>query len=269
MTGRRQQVKRSSGLELPRQFLREVLLRRDEVPDFQQYPYCIPALLHLNRLPIHPSVTFFVGENGTGKSTLLEAIAVNAGMNPEGGGRNFNFSTRESHSELHRYLRVVRGIKRPRDTFFLRAESLFNVATEIEQIARETGRAIFGSYGGRSLHEQSHGESFMALLLKRLGGGGLYLMDEPEAALSPVRQLAFLVALQELVRRGSQLVIASHSPIILAYPDAWIYQFGDHEPRRVAYTDTEHYQITRDFLVNTEQFLEELFDDSDDGMRPA
>jgi len=241
-----------------------VTLRRDAVPNFEQYPFSIPAIHNLDSLPLHPKVTFFVGENGSGKSTLLEGIAVAIGLNPEGGSRNFNFSTHDSHSALEEYLMVRRGIARPRDSFFLRAESLYNVASEIERLDQRPGPGLMQSYGGRSLHEQSHGESFIALILHRFGGAGVYLLDEPEAALSPVRQMSFLAAIHRLVQADSQLVIATHSPIILAYPNAWIYQFGDHPPRRTSYTDTEHFQITREFLLHTGRMLEVLLADDEE-----
>lgn len=175
----------------------------------------------LESIELHPKVTFLVGENGSGKSTLLEAMAVALGMNAEGGSGNFDFATRESHSELHEFLRIAKGLK-PRDRYFLRAESLFNLGTEIERLDAEpsSGPPIIHSSGHRSLHEQSRGESFMALLTKRLGGNGLYLLDEPEAALSPTRQIECLQRLHELVLKNSQFIIATHSPILVAYPDA-------------------------------------------------
>ena len=177
---------------ISRQYIAEVRLRREEVPSFAQYPFSLPAIRNLDVLQLHPAVTFVIGENGSGKSTLLEAIAVAWGFNAEGGSHNFRFNTRASHSELHEYIRLSKGIKRPRGGFFLRAESFFNVATEIERLDAEPGPGapIGPAYGDRSLHEQSHGESFMALLMNRFHGEGLYLLDEPEAALSPPRQLA-------------------------------------------------------------------------------
>lgn len=235
-------------------------LQRDKVPSFDQYPYCLPVCRHLTTLEFHPQVTFFVGENGTGKSTILEAIAVACGFNPEGGTRNFNFSTRASHSALHEVLMLSRGVKRPRDGFFLRAESFFNVATEIERLDAEPAKAppIVDSYGGRSLHEQSHGEAFFSLAMQRFGGHGLYILDEPEAALSPSRQLALLVRIHDLVRQASQFIIATHSPILMAYPQAAIHLLTANEIRRVNYTDTEHYAVTREFLNRHEAMLKEL-----------
>ena len=248
-------------------YLREVALRRERVPDFGRYPFDLPAVGALERLVFDQPVTFFVGENGSGKSTLLEAIAVALGFNAEGGSRNFAFATRASHSELHGYLRCVRGVDRPRDGYFLRAESLFNVATEIERLDAIPGAGppIGPRYGDRALHEQSHGESFLALIQNRLRGAGLYLLDEPEAALSPMRQMALLPVLHDLVRARSQLVVATHSPILLAYPSAAIVQFGPGGVERVAYEETEHFRVTRDFLNRYKSQLRVLLDDADDG----
>ena len=237
---------------------------RREGWDDASYPFNLPAVRGLHELELHPKVTFLVGENGAGKSTLIEALAVAWGFNPEGGGRNFNFGTRTSHSELHRFIRPVRGVRRPRDSYFLRAESFFNVATNIDDLDREVGGPrLIGAYGGKSLHEQSHGESFIALLEHRFRGHGLYILDEPEAALSPNRQLSFLARLHELVNQDSQFIIASHSPIILAYPDAWIYQVSDEGLERVAYEDTDHYRLTRRFLNHRESMLKVLLEEGD------
>lgn len=242
-----------------RNFVVRLTLLRDRVDDWSRYPFTIPAIAGLDELEMEKPVTFLIGENGTGKSTLLEAIAVGCGLNPEGGSKNFRFSTRASHSSLATYLRLTRSVKRPRDTYFLRAESYFNVATEIENLDKEPGGPpIINSYGGRSLHEQSHGESFFALFMNRFGGNGLYLLDEPEAALSPTRQLAFLARLHELVGTGAQFIIATHSPILMAYPDAEIIEMDPSGPRTIAYTDTEHYSVTRNFLNRTAQMLDTL-----------
>ena len=191
----------------PQPFLKQVSLAHDEVESFDRYPYSIPAVRYLNDLKLHPKVTFFVGENGTGKSTLLEAIAIAEGFNPEGGSRNFSFATRDSHSELFANLKFERGIRRLRhsDGYFFRAESYFNVATEIERLdeIESDEPEVIKSYGERSLHEQSHGESFWSLVSNRFGGDGLYLFDEPEAALSPSRQLSLLAAIHDLVGNDS------------------------------------------------------------------
>lgn len=244
------------------QFVSHVTLLRDRVESFDRYPFSLPAVKGLDRLELHPKMTILVGENGSGKSTLLEAIAVSLGFNPEGGTKNFAFGTRASHSELHEYLRVAKGIRRPRNGFFLRAESFFNVATEIERLDEEPsfGPPVINSYGGRSLHEQSHGESFLALLTNRFGGQGLYLLDEPEAALSPQRQLAALSRIHDLILDGSQFVIATHSPILMAYPDARIYQLASDGIAPIAYEDTEHFQVTRDFLADPSRMLRVLFE---------
>jgi predicted ATPase len=261
----RRRIKKSPG-----PFLLHAELLRERIPEGNPFPYCLPSIGSLTTLPFHPKVTFFVGENGSGKSTLLEAIAVECGLNPEGGSRNFNFATRGSHSRLNEALRLAKkGLAS--DSYFLRAESFFNVATEIERLDQDLGDdpptkapLIIDSYGGKSLHEQSHGESFFALFQKRFGGCGLYLMDEPEAALSPKRQLQFLSVLHDYCQRGSQFVIATHSPIIMAYPDACIYLFGGEAVRPVSYTETEHYLVTRGFLGNPERSLKILLSDDDE-----
>lgn len=244
------------------QFLSRFTLLRDKVISFKTYPFCLSAIRTLDHIDLHPKVTFFVGENGSGKSTLLEAIAVSLGFNPEGGTKNFNFGTRKSHSNLDHFLRLAKGFKRPKTGFFLRAESFFNVATEIENLDAEPsfGPPLINFYGARSLHEQSHGESFMALMDNRFGPEGLYILDEPEAALSPQRQLTVLSRMHDLVLQHSQFIMATHSPILMAYPDAWIYSFSKEGIRRVDYKETEHYQVTRDFLADPQRMLQILLD---------
>ncbi|MBP6632746.1 MAG: AAA family ATPase [Kofleriaceae bacterium] len=244
-----------------RAYLRGVRLLRDEVPSYDVYPFSIPAVRGLDELELDPKITFLIGENGAGKSTLIEAIAVLAGFNAEGGSRNFRFANRSSESPLHRYMRPIRG-RRPRDGYFLRAESYFNVATEIERLDEGGGGPpLIDGYGGRSLHEQSHGESFLALATHRFHGHGLYILDEPEAALSPQRQLALLTLLYDLIeRRGSQFVIATHSPLLMAYPGARILHLDRTGLAPIAYRDTEHYQITRGFLEAPERYFAALFD---------
>jgi predicted ATPase len=239
-------------MALSSSFVIDMTLRREIVPDLDRYPFNLPAVQHLKVLTFHPAVTFIVGENGSGKSTLLEAMAVALGFNAEGSSRNFNFGTRASHSVLHEYIRIAKGFRRPQDGFFLRAESFFNVATEIEN------RGVGDSYGDRSLHEQSHGESFMALLTHRFRAKSLYVLDEPEAALSPQRQLAALARIHQLVKQGCQFIIATHSPILMAYPDAKIYACTADGLRRTDYLDTEHYQVTHDFLANPQRMLDVL-----------
>ena len=239
-----------------------VKLRRDKIASFEQYPFSLPVVRHLETLELHPAVTFLVGENGSGKSTLMEALAVAWGFNPEGGTKNFRFGTRASHSVLHEYLRLVKSIRRPRDGFFLRAESLFNLATEIEHLDEDptAGPPIINSYGFRSLHEQSHGESFFAVMMHRFGGHGFYVLDEPEAALSPTRQLAMISRIHQLVRSRSQFVIATHSPILMAYPNSWIYQIGATGLERVSLQDTEHYIVAKHFLNDPQKQLSRLLE---------
>lgn len=242
-------------------FLRDVSLQRGAAADKAAYPFSIPAIGTLGTLPFG-RVTFFVGENGTGKSTLLEGIAILAGFNAEGGSRNFNFSTCETHSALAGSLMFTRGMRRARDGYFLRAESFYNAVSYMDALDKLPAAAprIKDSYGGKSLHECSHGESFFALLQNRLGGDGLYLFDEPEAALSPQRQLAMLCRMKQLADDGAQLIIATHSPILLAYPDAVIYSFDDVPVHTVAYEDTAPYQITKAFVNNPQGMLRTLFE---------
>lgn len=235
-------------------YVRYVELLRHKISSFNDYPFCLPAIRNLHTLPLHPQVTFLVGENGAGKSTLLEAIAVAWGFNPEGGTKNFTFSTRVSHSNLSQYLRLVKEAARPMDGFFLRAESFYNLATNIEELD------IIDSYGGRSLHEQSHGESFFATFMNRFSGRGFYIMDEPEAALSPLRQMALISRIHQLVEADSQFIIATHSPILMAYPHAHIFQLDEQGFNKVAYEETEHYQIMKNFLNNREKMLEILLE---------
>ena len=242
-------------------FIRSLQLQTENIQDFSRYPFCLPVFKHITEINLHPRVTFFVGENGTGKSTILEAIAVARGFNPEGGTFNFTFSSRASHSDLHQHIRLVKGTKRMRDGFFLRAESFFNLATAIEELDAEgIGRSVIDSYGGRSLHEQSHGESFFSAIQNRFGGDGLYILDEPEAALSPVRQMALLSRIHQLVQLNSQFIIATHSPILMSYPDAMIYQLAADETglHRVAYEQTEHYIVTKQFINNYNKMLDIL-----------
>ena len=243
-------------------YLQRVSLKEKDIESFDVYPFSIPAINKLDYIKFTEGVTIFVGENGTGKSTLLEAIAVSLGFNAEGGTLNFNFSTRETHSDLHKYFRLAKGFKKHKDGFFLRAESFYNVATEIDELdeASDYGRPIKDSYGGKSLHNQSHGESFISLLFKRFWGNGLYILDEPEAALSPNRQLAVISRISQLVKKNSQFIIATHSPILMAYPGATIYQIDETGIHEVAYEDTEHYQVTKAFINNPKRMLDELID---------
>lgn len=243
------------------QYIRYITLDRNNIINQDEYPFCLPVVNKLYKLDFHHNVTFIVGENGTGKSTLLEAIAVAYGFNPEGGTKNFNFSTKDSHSKLHEYINVVKGIKRPVNGFFLRAETTYNLASNIDELDKEMiGNRIIDSYGGISLHEQSHGESFFSIFLNKFGERGIYILDEPEAALSPSRQMAMLTRIKELVDLKCQFIIATHSPILMAYPDSVIYEIKDNRINQVKYEETEHYQITHAFLNNKEKFLDILID---------
>lgn len=242
------------------QYIRSVSLCRETIEEPDRYPFNLTAVRNLQTLNFHPKVTFLVGENGTGKSTVLEAIAVAYGLNAEGGSKNFNFSSKATHSPLFEHIRIVKGIRKAQDGFFLRAESFYNLASNLDQMQQESGMAL-NSYGGVSLHEQSHGESFLALFMNRFGGKGIYLLDEPEAALSPTRQMALISRMHDLVKSGSQFIIATHSPILMAYPDAEIYQV-DQGFEKVSYEMTEHYQVTREFLNNREKLLKILMDES-------
>lgn len=236
-------------------YLLSLLLMRQWIRDEREFPFQLPAIKHLNSLAFHPQVTFFVGENGSGKSTLLEAIAIKLGLNPEGGSRNINFATRETHSQLHYVLRLGQTPGTLPDAYFLRAESFYNVATEMEKLGVK-------DYGDKPFHEQSHGEAFFTLFNDRFNNEGIYILDEPEAALSPARQLAFLALIHEYVEGGAQFVIATHSPIIMAYPRARILHFGTDGIREQAYKETEHYRITRGFLESPERSFRELFGES-------
>jgi len=238
--------------------LRSVVLKRDDVADFGAYPFVIPAIRALDELALDPHVTLFSGENGSGKSTLIEAIAVAAGFNAEGGSRHVRLSTRASESALHRHLRLVRGTRRIRDGYFLRAESFFNVATYVEQLL-DPGGLI--PYGGRSLHEQSHGESFIALIKNRFGANGLYILDEPEAALSLRGVLALIRRMHDLVAEGSQFIVSTHSPILLGYPGAKIYVLSEDGIAERRYEDTDVVTLTRSFLEDRDAFLRHLFAD--------
>lgn len=243
---------------MERRYVRAVELS-GELPN-DSYLWDVPAVRHLReagRLEFSHDVTFLVGENATGKSTLLEAIAVACGFNAEGGSRNFRFSTKDTHSELHHALTVVRSAY-PKDGFFLRAESLYNAASYIDSL--DDMQLAARNYGG-SLHMKSHGESFLALVQNRFGGQGLYFLDEPEAALSPMRMLTLLAELDRLVKMDSQFIIATHSPILMAFPGAEILQITEEGIKPVAYRETEHYTVTRHFLEQPEQMLKYLLED--------
>ena len=224
----------------------------------------VKNLRKIKELRFTSNVIFLVGENGTGKSTLLEAIAVSMGFNAEGGTRNFRFSTAETHSDLNKYLTVVKGFH-PKDGFFLRAESFYNVASYIDRMDDEPsfGGFVIDSYGGVSLHEQSHGESFLALVKNRFGGSGIYLLDEPEAALSPSRQMTLMVLMKELVGKHSQFIVATHSPMLMAFPGAQVIELTENDIRTVPFDRTEHFQLTKRFLNNPRKMLKMLLEEGE------
>ena len=244
-------------------FIRRMSLR-EPLPS-GSYLTRLPAVRCLaeNGIDFHRQVTFFVGENGSGKSTLIEALAISQGFNPEGGTKNFCFSTEDSHSELCDYLRVARGVLRPRDGFFLRAESFYNVASDIDRMDREPGPGmpVILSYGGVSLHRQSHGESFLALAENRFGGHGLYILDEPEAALSPTGIIRLMRIIKRLLFSGSQFIISTHSPMLMTFPEAEIYLIREDGIESVPYKETSHYRTTLRFLQNPESAIEDIFEE--------
>ena len=213
----------------------------------------LPAVKHLSerKIEFHKPVTFLVGENGSGKSTLIEALAISQGFNPEGGSKNFNFHTADTHSELHSYLRVARGVIRHKRGYFLRAESFYNVATNIDELG------IAGYYGG-SLHHRSHGESFLALVEGMFGRDGLYILDEPEAALSPRGIIRLMQRMNELVAQDCQFIISTHSPMLLCFPDAEVFQITEKGIDSVRFQDTDHYRTTVRFLQNPESAVADI-----------
>lgn len=248
----------ATGVGVGAGMVREVRLPED-VPDAALgHAAGVPAVAALRAgLTLDPRVTFLTGENGSGKSTIAEAVAVACGLNAEGGGRHSRLSTRDSRSPVGDLLTVVRGTRTPRTDFFLRAESVFTLATRLDELREEDARAL-DPYGGRSLHEQSHGESFLAILLHRFGPGGFYVLDEPEAALSPQNVLTLLRRMHGLADEGSQFVVATHSPILLAFPGATILQCDADGLREVAYADAAPVAFTRRFLDEPESILAEL-----------
>ena len=237
------------------QFIRSVSFDWNQI-DEKSYLRDITAINGIDRIEFHSAITFFVGENGSGKSTLLEAIAVAYGFNPEGGTRNYSFSTYDSHSELWNAIRLTKGIRKAKSGYFLRAESFYNVATKEEEYADSM-------HPSKRYHEKSHGESFLAIAQNYLNANGIYIFDEPEAALSPQRQLTLLLDIYKCAKEGSQFIIATHSPILLGIPDAEIYSFEQGEIHLCEYEETESFQVTEMFVNNRKALLQRLLSDGE------
>ena len=235
-------------------YLRRV--KRDERAqwDVSIYPFNIPVIKRFEELEFKKSVTYIIGDNGSGKSTLLEAIAMLLGINPEGGSKNFNFHTVNTHSKLSESLRMVRASLNYSDTFFFRAESFYNVSSEIDRL----GKDIYKYYGGKSLHEQSHGEGFISLIENRLKSRGIYIFDEPEAALSFQNQLIFLCWIKQAITKGAQIIIATHSPVVLSFPDACIYEIDGDQLVEKQYQECNVYLNLMSFMTHREYFFKEL-----------
>lgn len=232
------------------QFIQEVTIDWAKIHE-DSYLRKIEAIRSLDTLAFHKPITFFAGENGSGKSTLLEAIAVAYGFNPEGGTKNYSFSTYDSHSELWDALRISKGVKMPKSGYFLRAESFYNVATKEEEYADLL-------HPSKKYHEKSHGESFFAIAQNYMGAEGIYFFDEPEAALSPQRQLALLMDIYKCAGHGAQFIIVTHSPILLGMPDADIYSFDGGEIQLCGYEETDSYIVTEMFINNRKNLLHRL-----------
>ncbi len=241
-------------------YIRRMRINKIDDSKKGEHPFNLPVFKKIQELDFNQPITFIIGENGMGKSTIIEALAIAYGFNPEGGTKNFSFSSVETHSKLFEDIRLEKGIKLPKDGFFLRAESFYNVASEIDKLDEFGGEPhIIDSYGGKSLHEQSHGEAFFSAIIHRFSGNGIYILDEPEAALSPLRQFAMLRRINELISQKSQFIIATHSPILMAFPNATIYSLSENGIKKVKYKETEHYFLTKRFLNNTDEMIEELF----------
>lgn len=235
----------------------EIILNRDMIDNYDNYPFNIPAVKNFNKLKLTSPVTFFIGENGIGKSTFIEAIAINLGLPKEGGTQNFIYETKDTTSSLSEYLKIITKNK-PKTKFFLRAESFYNFSTKVERLVKEDKfHSLFKSYGG-NLHECSHGEAFLKLVQNRFTDNGIYILDEPEAALSIQRQLSLLCLIDELVKKGSQFIISTHSPILISYRNGKILDLNDNF-KEVNYKDTEIYKLYKMYLDNSDNMQERMF----------
>ena len=236
-------------------FVKRIALKREKIRDFNVYPFNIEVLKNFHELSLEKNVSFLIGDNGIGKSTLIEALAIVLGMNPEGGTENFTFSTKDTHSELHDFLLVSKGSSRPTTRFFFRAETFYNFATDLERVGA-------GGYGRKKLHNRSHGESFMQLINNRFSEKGLYVLDEPEAALSPANQLKLLAFIDRMAKNGSQFIIATHSPILISYVDGAVYDLNNNF-KKTDYKQTDTFNIYRNFIYNPIGMQFEIFEKRD------
>ena len=238
--------------------IKRISLERDKIESFDEYPFNIEVIKNFHELTLDSPVTFLIGDNGIGKSTFIEAVAVALGLPAEGGTENFNYETNNTTSKLSEYLRISK-FNKAKTKFFLRAESFYNFSTEMERLVKENGfYTLLNSYGG-NLHKVSHGESFIQLVKNRFTDHGLYILDEPEAALSPQRQLSLMYLIDELVKDGSQFIIATHSPILISYRDGKILDLNN-DFKEVSYKDTEVYSFYKMYLDDPEGMQHRLFD---------
>ena len=241
--------------------IKRIVLERDKIESFDKYPFNIEIIKNLKEIEFKSKVTFLVGENGIGKSTIIEAIAVALGLPAEGGTQNFQYKTKNTTSNLSEYL-TIETYNKPEMKFFLRAESFYNFSTEVQRLVEEDGYGQLYKYYGGNLHECSHGESFLNLVKNRFTPNGLYILDEPEAALSPQNQLKLMVLIDRFAKKGSQFIIATHSPFILGYRDARIINL-DEGMREITFKQTSIYNLYRHFLDNPNEYQKMLFDEED------
>lgn len=243
-------------------FIEKVILQHNMIKDYEKHPFNLPYIKQIQSLDLHENVTFFVGENGAGKSTLLEAIAISLGFSIEGGTKSIHFKTHKNNSPLHKYLKIIKTHRIASDFHFLRAESLYNILTYLEGLAKEEPPEsnFMKRYRGMSLHNYSHGETFLIIILEVLKGNGLYIFDEPVEALSPNRQMSILTAIHNLVKKKSQFIIATHSPILLSYPNAIIYKFDETGISKINYEETESFIVSKIFINDYKRMLKILLE---------
>ena len=234
-------------------FIKRVRFNREEIKTSDTYIATLPLFENIEALDFSVPVTFLAGDNGTGKSTLIEALALSLGFTAEGGSKNFYSENPGEYSDMYKCITLEKGPLRPKDSFYFRADRFYDLASRIDRIKCNE------YYGGESLHAQSHGEGFLSVMGNRLFGKGIYLLDEPESSLSPMNQITLLTMINDLVKNGSQLIIATHSPILLAYPEAEILFIENDGVERIDYEETEHYRTSKLFLDNYKGFLKSLF----------